>query len=65
MRTNKLLAEIVEQRGIKQIYIAEKTGLSADVVSKILRCERKMTAEEFLAICDALAINPNEFRVSA
>lgn len=65
MRTNKLLAKIVEQRGIKQIYISEKTGLSADVISKILRSERKMTAEEFLAICDALDINPNEFRATA
>lgn len=26
---------------------------------------RKPTEEKFLAICDALAINPNEFRVSA
>ena len=65
MRTNKLLAKIVEQRGIKQIYISEKTGLSADVISKILRSERKMTAEEFLAICDALDINANEFRATA
>lgn len=65
MRTNKLLSKIVEQRGIKQIYISEKTGLSADVISKILRSERKMTAEEFLAICDALGINPNEFRATA
>lgn len=62
MRINKLLAEIVEQRGIKQIYIAEKTGMSQDVISKILRCERKISAEEFLLICEALDINPDVFR---
>lgn len=62
MRINKLLAEIVEQRGIKQIYIAEKTGMSQDVISKILRSERKISAEEFLLICEALDINPDVFR---
>lgn len=62
MKINRLIAKIVEERGLKQLYIAEKTGLTPDVVSKILRGERRLTAEEFLTFCDVLNISPDIFR---
>jgi transcriptional regulator with XRE-family HTH domain len=62
MRINRTLAEIVEKRGIKQSYIAEKTGMSPDMVSKTLRGDRKLTAEEFLIFCEVLDISPELFR---
>lgn len=61
MKINKMFNEIISQRGIKQAYICDKTGWSADKVSKILRSERKMTAEDFLILCNVLDISPAAF----
>lgn len=65
MNINAKLKEIVDKRGLKQTYICEKTGMTSDCVSRILSSTRKITAEEFLLICDVLDIDANEFRKSA
>lgn len=61
---NKRLNKYVTDNGIKQIYIAQKTGLTADTVSKMLNGNRRIQADEFLLICTALCIDPNIFRES-
>lgn len=63
MYINRKLNEYVTANGIKQIYIVQKTGLSADTISKILKGKRRILADEFLTICVALDIDPNIFRV--
>lgn len=65
MNINTKINQIVEQRGIKQTYVAEKTGWSNDKVSKILRGVQKMTAEDFLILCSVLDLDPSDFRVPA
>lgn len=65
LKINIKLKEIIERRGIKQIFICQKTGMTADTISRIINNTRKMTAEEFLNICEALGIDPNEFRQTA
>lgn len=62
MKINRIFAEIVEQKGIKQAYLAEKTGMSADMISKILRGERRIMADEFLTLCEVLDVSPELFR---
>lgn len=62
MSINERLSKYVSENGIKQIYIAQKTGLTADTVSKILKGNRRILADEFLIICTALGIDPNIFR---
>lgn len=59
---NSQLNKYVADNGIKQVYIAQKTGLTADTVSKILNGSRRILADEFLLICTALDIDPNMFR---
>ena len=54
--------KIIIERGIKQAYIVEKTGWSADKVSKVLRCERKIAADEFLVLCAVLDLSPEIFK---
>ena len=61
MEINKQLNEIAVSKGIKQIFIAEKTGLTADTVSKIFMGKRKIMADEFLTICAALELDPRNF----
>lgn len=65
MNINMKIAQIVTERGIKQTYIAEKTGWSNDKVSKMLRGALKMTAEDFLTLCAVLDLNPSDFRATA
>lgn len=65
MRINEMFNKIVAERGIKQTYIAEKTGWSNDKVSKLLRGALKMTAEDFLTLCAVLDLNPSDFRATA
>lgn len=62
MGLNLQIKEIIEDRGIKQSYISKKTGLSTDIVSRILNGTRKMTGEELLLICDLLDIDPRKLR---
>ena len=45
------LNEYVNQNGINQIYIAQKTGLAEDKISDMLNGNRRMLADEFLLIC--------------
>ena len=52
----------MEERGIKQSFLAQKTGISQDAISRILRGVRGISAEEFIKICIALDIDPNVFR---
>ncbi|MBE6904336.1 MAG: helix-turn-helix transcriptional regulator [Ruminococcaceae bacterium] len=62
MKIKEQLNTYISENGIKQIYIAQKTGLTADTVSKMLNGSRRILADEFLLICNALNIDPNIFR---
>lgn len=62
MSINEQLNVYIKENGIKQVYIAQKTGLTEDVVSKILNGKRKIRADDFLTICTVLNIDPNIFR---
>lgn len=65
MNINLKMKEIVESRGLKQSYICQVTGMTADCISRILNGTRKITAEEFLTLCEVLNIDPNLFRKTA
>lgn len=58
------LNRYINQNGIKNTYIAQKTGLTIETISDILNGERRILADEFLLICTALDIDPNIFRNS-
>lgn len=62
MNINERLNEYVTTNGIKQIHLAHKTGLSADTISKILNNNRRILANEFLLICNALNVDPTIFK---
>jgi len=62
MNINEYINTYMEERGIKQSFLAQKTGISQDAISRILRGVRGISAEEFIKICIALDIDPNVFR---
>ena len=53
MNVQERVAEYVQNNGIMQKFIAEKTGLSAVKVSNILNLNQKMTADELELFCKA------------
>lgn len=65
MTINERLNDYVTKNGIKQVYISQKTGISTDAISKMLRSERRIMADEFLEICFALDLDPAIFKESA
>lgn len=62
MKAYQKMNNFVESKGIKQAFISEKTGIPKNIVSKILKGDRKFQADEFLAFCEAINVNPNDFR---
>ena len=62
MNINQKLNEYLTENGIKQCFVAQKTNIPKDIVSKILKGDRRILADEFLKICSALNIDPNIFR---
>ena len=63
MNIEKAMGEYLKDKGIKQNHICEKTGLSQDALSRICNGNRKMTASEFLSICNVLDVDPRTFAV--
>ena len=46
MYINQMLNEYVTVNGIKQIYIAKKTGIDTNTISQILTGKRRILADE-------------------
>ncbi|MCC8097115.1 MAG: helix-turn-helix domain-containing protein [Eubacterium sp.] len=61
MMLGKKIKTFLNQRGIRQNFICEKTGLSAQTVSAMLNGDRKITAEEYFLICEALNVKADFF----
>lgn len=54
------LRRIIQERGIKQGFIAEKAGLSKNQISEILRNRRTIRPYELVAISNVLGIQIQE-----
>ena len=61
MNVQERVAQYIQNNGIMQKFIAEKTGLSPVKVSNILNLNQKMTADELELFCKALRKEPNDF----
>ena len=46
----------LEEHGIKQAFLVEKTGLNANVISDICLGNRKIECVEYYKICNALGV---------
>lgn len=61
MKVQERVAEYVRDHGIRSSFIAEKTGMSKVIVSRIFGLKREMSADEFELFCNALNKQPNDF----
>ena len=51
------IAIYMKQKGIKQSFICEKTGLTRHCISCALNGKRKLSIEEYEKICTALNVS--------
>jgi len=54
------LNNLFKEKGLKQLFIAEKTNISPNILSKILGGKRKITGQELLSISEVLKVDPRE-----
>ena len=59
MAAEKLRAAI-DERGLKQKFIAEKIGISETALSAMLNGNQKIDVETFFAIAQVLRMTPDE-----
>ena len=59
------IKQYIANSGYKFGVIAEKAGVSANVFSAMVNGKRKITAEEYFAICKALGVELEYFLKSA
>lgn len=52
----KNIAFFLKNKGIKAKELANKVGMSPQVISNIVNCKRKVYADEILPICKALGV---------
>lgn len=62
MKVQTALVERIKEKGIKQTAIAEATGLGPTAVSRTMSLQRRLTLDEFSAICEFLGVSMDEFR---
>jgi len=61
--TRLRLAEMLRERNITQIKLAEMTGLSENTVSKLVNDPRQIRLDTIELICQALGVTPGELIV--
>ena len=61
MTLEQWLSDRIKEKGIKQRFIAEKTGINEQKISFSLTGKRNLLAEELIAICIIADIDPFEY----
>lgn len=54
------IRSVIERSGMKQNYIAEKSGMNKNQLSNILCFRKRITVIELLSLCDVLGVTPND-----
>ncbi len=54
MSVGKRIKNYLEENGISQAFVSEKTAIAGNTFSNMLNGKRKITVEEYFIICDAL-----------
>lgn len=57
---NAAMRKIVDSNGLKHRKIAEKSGMKEAAVSAILRCTRRIYADELYPLCQAIGVSLDE-----
>lgn len=61
MKVYEKIKKYMDDNGIKQNYVAEKTGIAENTLSQKLTGKSKLYADEFVSIILVLGVDPNYF----
>lgn len=61
MEIEKKLAQVIEEKGISVRSIATRAGIDEQILYRCLRAEQRLKADEFLAICKVIEVNPQDY----
>lgn len=62
MTNTKLLNELIQQSGLKKIYIAEKIGVTAVGLSNLIAGKSEFKATQINKMCELLGIEDLELK---
>ena len=57
----KSINEYLQTNGITQASVSERTGITINALNLALNGKRKLTADEYIRICDVLKVPYNFF----
>ena len=61
MAVEQKLSEYIKANGIKVISISKRSGVDYQVLCRCLNEKQPLKANEFLAVCKVLEVNPKSF----
>lgn len=61
LEVGKKIKKYLEDNGISQVYISEKTGIEKVKLNLALNGNRRLTFPEYEMICWALGVNTDKF----
>lgn len=50
------IGSYLKNNGITQTYLSERSGMTTNALNLSLKGKRKLTADEYIKICDALKV---------
>lgn len=62
MSANEIIKAYIADNGIKQSFVAERTGMPPELLRRSLEGRRKLQADEFIAICGVLSLDLDFFK---
>lgn len=63
MNLQSNISEYLKSKGITQSFLAEHTGMTANALNLALNGNRKLVADEYIKICNALEV-PYDFFIN-
>lgn len=61
MKIGSNILEYLKEKGISQTFLARQTGIPMGKLNPALHGKRRLTAEEYEVICNALEVPPQRF----
>lgn len=54
----------IDQLGLKQVYVSEHAHMNPELLSRTLRGDRKLKADEFVSLCQVLGLTLEDFKTT-
>lgn len=56
------IKDYMVSKGIKQVYVSDKTGIPAPILNMMLNDKRRIEVNEYMKICDVIGVPLEQFK---